>query len=42
MTLDLKKKIEMQQNGGFFKKNLSFAKKSDGFWPGKITFFIQS
>ena len=37
MTLDGKKKIKLQQNGGFLKK-----KKSDGFWPDKIIFFIQS
>ena len=41
MILDCKKKIQMQQNGGFKKKKKS-AEKSDGFWPGKIIFFIQS
>ena len=42
MTLDYKKKIKMQQNGGFLKKNKNFAEKSDGFWTGKIIFSIQS
>ena len=42
MTLDYKKKIKMQQNGGFLKKNQNFAQKSDGFWPVKIIFSIQS
>ena len=43
MTLDCKKKVKMQQNGGFLrKKNFNFAQKSDGFWHGKIIFFIQS
>ena len=41
MTLDCKKN-QMQQNGSFLKKNFNFAQKSDGFWPGKIIFFIQS
>ena len=42
MTLDYKKKIKMQQYGGFLKKKSKFAQKSDGFWPDKIIFFIQS
>ena len=28
----------MQQNGAFLKKKFNFAKKSDGFWLGKIKF----
>ena len=42
ITLNYKKKIEMQQNGGFLKKKFNFAEKSDNFWPGKIIFSIQS
>ena len=43
MTIDYKTKIKMHQNGGFLKKKKkNFAKKSDGFWPEKIIFFIQS
>ena len=42
MTLDYKKKLKCNKMADFWKKNKNFAKKSDGFWPGKIIFFIQS
>ena len=37
MTLDYAKKWRI-----FEKKKKNFAQKSDGFWPGKIIFSIQS
>ena len=41
MTLDYKKKLKCNEMADL-KKNENFAEKSDGFWPGKIIFFIQS
>ena len=40
MTLNYKKKLKCNKITDFGKKN--FASKSDGCWPGKIIFSIQS
>ena len=42
MDLDYKKKLKCNKMADFWKKNENFAQKSDGFWPGKIIFSIQS
>ena len=41
-TLDYKIKLKCCKMADFWKKNWNFAQKSDGFWPGKIIFSIQS
>ena len=38
MTLDYKKKLKCNKMAHFWKKKFNFAKKSDGFWLGKIKF----
>ena len=42
MTLDYKKNYSAPKWRIFEKKNKNFAQKSDGFWPEKIIFSIQS
>ena len=42
MTVDYKKKLKCNKMADFWKKKKNFAQKSDGFWPGKIIFSIQS
>ena len=42
MTPDCKKNFNTKKWQIFEKKNQTFAQKSDGFWPGKIIFFIES
>ena len=42
MTLDYKKKLKFNKMADFWKKNQNLAQKSDGFWPAKIIFSIQS
>ena len=38
----MKKNLNATKWRIFEKKNKNIAQRSDGFWPGKIIFFIQS
>ena len=42
MTHDYKEKLKCNKMADCWKKKKNFAQKSDGFWPGKIIFSIQS